>query len=147
MNNGAESSRAESPILNSTWVKIKPPGDRRFWSMFPLTRVPFGAPIFDPQPHQHWSSTQQYQANTKSERNAKDASRPKRTCGHTKPVRPILDQAVPPQRVSNWRSYNISCGTPSFQSRDKTAIYPNGTPSLHWFIVQEGKPKFHLSAS
>ena len=30
--------------------KIKPPGDRRFWSMFPLTRVPFGVPIFDPQP-------------------------------------------------------------------------------------------------
>ena len=33
------------------WVKIQPPGDRRwFWSMFPLTRVPFGVPIFDPQP-------------------------------------------------------------------------------------------------
>ena len=30
--------------------KIKPPGDRRFWSMFPLTRVPFGVPILDPQP-------------------------------------------------------------------------------------------------
>ena len=31
--------------LHSTWVwvKIKPPGDRRFWSMFPLTRVPFWA--------------------------------------------------------------------------------------------------------
>ena len=33
------------------WVKIKPPGDHRFGSMFPLTRVPFwGYPIFDPQP-------------------------------------------------------------------------------------------------
>ena len=32
------------------WVTIKPTGDRRFWSMFPLTRVPFGVPIFDPQP-------------------------------------------------------------------------------------------------
>ena len=31
------------------WVRIKP-GDRRFWSMFPLTRVPFGVPIFYPQP-------------------------------------------------------------------------------------------------
>ena len=29
---------------------MKPPGDRRFWSMFPLARVPFGVPIFDPQP-------------------------------------------------------------------------------------------------
>ena len=37
------------------WVKIKPPGDRRFWSMFPLTRVPFGGyPIFDPQPNKNW---------------------------------------------------------------------------------------------
>ena len=32
------------------WVKIKPPGDRRFWSMFPLTRVPFWVQIFDPPP-------------------------------------------------------------------------------------------------
>ena len=32
------------------WVKIKPPGDHRFWSMLPLTRVPFWVPIFDPQP-------------------------------------------------------------------------------------------------
>ena len=32
------------------WVKINPPGDRRFWSMFPLTRVPVGVPMFDPQP-------------------------------------------------------------------------------------------------
>ena len=30
------------------WVKITPPGDRRFWSMFPLARVPFGVPILDP---------------------------------------------------------------------------------------------------
>ena len=33
------------------WVKIKPPGDHRFWSMCPLARVPFGVPIFDPQPN------------------------------------------------------------------------------------------------
>ena len=30
------------------WVKIEPPGDHRFWSMFPLARVLFGVPIFDP---------------------------------------------------------------------------------------------------
>ena len=31
------------------WVKIQPPGDRRFYSLFPFTRVPFwGYPIFDP---------------------------------------------------------------------------------------------------
>ena len=24
------------------WVKIKPPGHRKFWSIFPLTIVPFG---------------------------------------------------------------------------------------------------------
>ena len=28
------------------WVKIKPPGDHRLWSMFPLARVPFGVPTF-----------------------------------------------------------------------------------------------------
>ena len=32
------------------WVKIKPPGDRRFWSMFPLTRVPLWFLIFEPHP-------------------------------------------------------------------------------------------------
>ena len=32
------------------WLKIKPPGDRRFWSMFLFTWVPFWVPIFDPQP-------------------------------------------------------------------------------------------------
>ena len=37
-------------VSNWVWVKIKPLGDRRFWSMFPLTRVPFGVPILDPQP-------------------------------------------------------------------------------------------------
>ena len=30
-------------------VKIQPPGDRRFWSMFPRTRVLFGVPVFEPQ--------------------------------------------------------------------------------------------------
>ena len=45
--------------LKWVWVKIKPPGDRRCWSMFPLARVPFGVPIFDPQPNQRssWRST------------------------------------------------------------------------------------------
>ena len=33
------------------WVKIKPPKDHRFWSMLPLTRVPFWVPIVDPQPY------------------------------------------------------------------------------------------------
>ena len=33
------------------WVEIKPSGDRKYWSMFPLTRVPFWVPIFHPQPH------------------------------------------------------------------------------------------------
>ena len=32
------------------WVKIKPAGDHRFWSLVPFTRVPFRVPIFDPQP-------------------------------------------------------------------------------------------------
>ena len=31
------------------WVKMKPPGDRRFWSFVP-TRVSFWLPVFDPQP-------------------------------------------------------------------------------------------------
>ena len=33
------------------WLKIKQEGLRRFWSMFPFTRVPFWVPIFDPQPY------------------------------------------------------------------------------------------------
>ena len=34
------------------WVKIKAPGDRRFWSLVPfVTRVPTWIPIFDPQPY------------------------------------------------------------------------------------------------
>ena len=32
------------------WVKIKPPGDPRFSSWVPFTRVPFLVPVFDPQP-------------------------------------------------------------------------------------------------
>ena len=32
------------------WLKIKQEGLRRFWSMFPLTRVPFWHRIFEPQP-------------------------------------------------------------------------------------------------
>ena len=43
------SSNKHHPIW--LWVKIKPPGDRRFWSIFPFTRVPFWAPIVDPQPY------------------------------------------------------------------------------------------------
>ena len=46
----------EGPVLGLAargagwvWVKIKPP-DHRFWSMFPLARVPFRVPILDPQP-------------------------------------------------------------------------------------------------
>ena len=33
------------------WLKIKQEGLRRFWSMFPLTRVPFGYRFFEPQPY------------------------------------------------------------------------------------------------
>ena len=33
-----------SPVKR-VWVKVKPPGDRKCWSMFPLTRVPFGGHI------------------------------------------------------------------------------------------------------
>ena len=31
-------------------------GDRRFWSMFPLTRVPVGVPILDSQPIGGWGT-------------------------------------------------------------------------------------------
>ena len=37
------------------WVKSNPPGDRRFWSMFPFTRIPFWVHIFDPQPNGRFS--------------------------------------------------------------------------------------------
>ena len=33
------------------WVKIKPPGDRRFWPTLPLVWVPVWVRIFDPQPY------------------------------------------------------------------------------------------------
>ena len=41
--------RKEKPPL-WVWVKIKPPGDRRFESLFPFTRVTCWVPIFDPHP-------------------------------------------------------------------------------------------------
>ena len=45
---GTAGTQAEAWRLG---VTIKPPGDRRLLSMFPLTRVPtIGVPIFDPQP-------------------------------------------------------------------------------------------------
>ena len=40
------------PTHTWVWVKIKPPGDRRFLSLFPFAKVPFWVPISDPQPHQ-----------------------------------------------------------------------------------------------
>ena len=33
------------------WLKIKQEGLRRFWSMFPPTRVPFWHRFFEPQPY------------------------------------------------------------------------------------------------
>ena len=39
-------AEAESAGNMWVWVKMKPPGDQ----MFPLTRAPFWAPLFDPQP-------------------------------------------------------------------------------------------------
>ena len=43
----------KTPEYVSTWVrlKIKPEGLRRFWSMFPLTRVPVWYRLFEPQPN------------------------------------------------------------------------------------------------
>ena len=38
-------------MLRWVWVKIKPPGDHRFWSMLPFTRIPFWVHSFDPQPN------------------------------------------------------------------------------------------------
>ena len=32
------------------WLKMKQEGSRRFWSMFPFTRVPFWSRFFEPQP-------------------------------------------------------------------------------------------------
>ena len=36
--------------VSRVWLKIKQGGLRRFWSMFPLTRVPFWYRAFEPQP-------------------------------------------------------------------------------------------------
>ena len=33
------------------WVKINPPGDRRFESLIPFARLLIWVPIFDPQPY------------------------------------------------------------------------------------------------
>ena len=46
--NGMRENSSRAKVI---WVvKTKPPGDRRFWSLLPLTRVPFWVPMFDPQP-------------------------------------------------------------------------------------------------
>ena len=37
------------------WLKINQEGLRRFWSMFPLARVPFWYRVFEPPPYQHAS--------------------------------------------------------------------------------------------
>ena len=36
---------------NGYGSKLNHQGDRRFWSMFPRTMIPFGVPILDPQPY------------------------------------------------------------------------------------------------
>ena len=42
----------QTPIeYHWVWLKMKQEGLRRFWSMFPLTRVPFWYRFFEPQPH------------------------------------------------------------------------------------------------
>ena len=38
-------------VCTWVWLKIKQEGLRRFWSMFPLTRVPCWYRFFEPQPH------------------------------------------------------------------------------------------------
>ena len=38
------------PLTCWVWLKIKEEGLRRFWSMFPLTRVPFRYRFFEPPP-------------------------------------------------------------------------------------------------
>ena len=45
--------RREMPwALNKwVWVKIKLPGDRRFWSMLPFPRIPVWVQMFDPPPN------------------------------------------------------------------------------------------------
>ena len=51
------SSRLERcPTSMWVWLKIHQEGLRRFWSMFPLTRVPFWFRFFEPQPCVSWDS-------------------------------------------------------------------------------------------
>ena len=40
------------PLAIWVWVKTKAPGDRRFQSLVPFTRLPKRIPIFDPQPYE-----------------------------------------------------------------------------------------------
>ena len=37
--------------MGPVWVKIQATEDRRFYSIFPFTRVPLRVPIFDPHPN------------------------------------------------------------------------------------------------
>ena len=39
--------------LQRQWLQIKEPGLRRFWSMFPLTRVPFWYRVLEPYPAEY----------------------------------------------------------------------------------------------
>ena len=41
----------KAQLLLWLWVKIEQEGLRRFWSMCPLTRVPFWYRFFEPQPY------------------------------------------------------------------------------------------------
>ena len=43
--------------LNWVWLKIKQEGLRRFWSMFPLTRVSILAPAFRATANWDWNGT------------------------------------------------------------------------------------------
>ena len=49
---GRSGSSREKPFGYGS--KLNHQENRRFWSMCPLTRVPVGVPIFDPQPFEHF---------------------------------------------------------------------------------------------
>ena len=49
---GTQKSLAQNrSVLKWVWLKINQEGFRRFWSMFPLTRVSFWYRLFEPQPN------------------------------------------------------------------------------------------------
>ena len=94
------------------WVKTRPPGDCRFWSLVPVPRAPFWAfwvPIFDPHPDMFCDAS-------KDSDQFQDVSTSKQTsvrlAGYIvfrKGARPTDVSSIPPSNIQSSSVRNVSC--------------------------------------